>query len=348
MRLLDNLRIIISFLVALSCFSLVVSDVFAAKTDLVILKNGNNITGEVKALELGKLRYSTDDIGTINIEWDEIAGVESKAQFEVELRDARLYFGSLGMSEQEGMLAVVGETGTEEVPLAEVVLITPIKNQVLARFDGSVSLGFNYTKANQIFQLNLGADSFYRGRKYGGSARLNVVNTGQESQEITKKNDLTFNLHRFFSRRWDVTTVLGFEQNSELGLDLRVLLGGGFSRDLILTNLNNLRAGAGILVNREWPSGAEATNNLEGLLGVNYRIYRYDDPETDITTQLMIYPGISDFGRIRINFESKVKWEIYKDFFINLTFYDNFDNRPATAGAAKNDLGVTFGIGWSY
>ena len=42
----------------------------APKTDVVILVNGDRITGEVKALEKGILSYSTDSIGTISIEWE--------------------------------------------------------------------------------------------------------------------------------------------------------------------------------------------------------------------------------------------------------------------------------------
>jgi hypothetical protein len=330
-----------------NCF-LIASKVYAAKTDLVILKNGNHITGEVKSLEFGKLRYSTDDMSTINIQWDKIAGVESKAQFEVELDDTRTFFGSLGISEQEGMLVIVGATWTEEIPMQEVVQITPIEKGFMDRFNGSISFGVNYAKANQLFRLNLAGDSYYRGPKYGGSVQLNAVNTLQQDQETAKKNDLTFNGNRFYAHRWDLAAVLGFEQNSELGLDLRLQLGGGFTRDLILTNANNLRAGAAVMINREWPSGGEPSNNLEGLLGTTYRMFRYDDPERDVTTSLMIYPGLTQWGRIRINFEARARLELFKDFFIDLTFYDNFDNQPATEGAAKNDLGVTFGIGWSY
>ena len=38
---------------------------WAQKTDIVALKNGERITGEVKELKFGKLEYSTDDVETI-------------------------------------------------------------------------------------------------------------------------------------------------------------------------------------------------------------------------------------------------------------------------------------------
>ena len=41
--------------------------VAAPKTDVVVLKNGDKITGEVKTLERGRLEFSTDSMGTVYI-----------------------------------------------------------------------------------------------------------------------------------------------------------------------------------------------------------------------------------------------------------------------------------------
>jgi len=40
----------------------------AAKTDVVVLLNGDRITGEVKELSYGQLKFKTDDMGTLYIE----------------------------------------------------------------------------------------------------------------------------------------------------------------------------------------------------------------------------------------------------------------------------------------
>ena len=39
----------------------------AQKTDVVTLENGDEITGEIKQLDRGKLEYGTDDMGTVEI-----------------------------------------------------------------------------------------------------------------------------------------------------------------------------------------------------------------------------------------------------------------------------------------
>ncbi len=49
----------------------------AAKTDVVVLINGNVVTGEIKSLDFAELRYSTDSMGTASIEWEEIVSLTS-------------------------------------------------------------------------------------------------------------------------------------------------------------------------------------------------------------------------------------------------------------------------------
>ena len=46
----------------LACFS---AQVLAAKTDIIILRNGDHIRGEVKNLASGQLELSTEYMGTV-------------------------------------------------------------------------------------------------------------------------------------------------------------------------------------------------------------------------------------------------------------------------------------------
>ena len=65
------------------------------KTIALILRNGNNITGEIKELKFGKLQYSTDDIGTISVEWDKIVFLHSIRRFEFETKKGDKYLGTV-------------------------------------------------------------------------------------------------------------------------------------------------------------------------------------------------------------------------------------------------------------
>jgi hypothetical protein len=108
----------------------------AARTDVVVLRNGDRITGEVKTLQFGRLQYKTDDIGTINIEGLDVAELTSSSVFEVEITDSTRYVGSLE-SRGNATMAVVGDTGTQVLDHAYVVGIYKLDRGFWKRLDGS-------------------------------------------------------------------------------------------------------------------------------------------------------------------------------------------------------------------
>ena len=88
--------------------------------------------------------------------------------------------------------------------------------------------------------------------------------------------------------------------------------------------------------------------NLDGLLSVRQSYFTYDYPKTDISTSLDVYPGLSQWGRVRLQFDGKIKREIVHDFSVGFTIYDSYDSDPPTADARKNDVGLSLTIGWTF
>jgi hypothetical protein len=62
---------------------------------------------------------------------------------------------------------------------------------------------------------------------------------------------------------------------------------------------------------------------------------------------------LTDFGRVRIEFETRIKYEVLKDFYLGLGLFDKFDSRPPVGndtvnGAIKNDFGIETTINWRF
>ena len=77
----------------------------AEKTDVVVLRNGDRITGEVKELVQGRLELKTDSMETIYIQWDAIAQVTSDQHLEVEMETGEKFFGPLSPAPEAGSRA---------------------------------------------------------------------------------------------------------------------------------------------------------------------------------------------------------------------------------------------------
>jgi len=309
-------KIIVCFILSL----MVISPVFADKVDVVILKNGDYITGEVKSMEFARLIYSTDAMKTLSIEWDDIKYIKAKETFRIEMEDGTDFSGSLDSDSLNQTLIIKFKNYSYQIKFNKVVKITPIKDTFSERVKFSVDLGFSYTKASEVAQLTSNANGSYRSWEFYHQLDFNSIVTTTSDTNTTENIDLRWDTARFF-----------------------------LYKDIFRTNTNLLSGAGGLQITQEWDRDTQgSTTNLEGLLVARHKKFQYDDPEIDWSTTIRVYPSFTTWGRIRANFNTNLKWEIYTDLFWKLTFYDNYDSQPPTEGAAKNDYGVTLSFGWKY
>ena len=320
----------------------------AQKTDIVTLGNGDRITGEVSSLNRGQLQYKTDDQGTIYIEWDKVATGTSTAQFEVGTSDGQRFVGSLG-SEPGRVILVVATTGTERLLMTDVTIITKIGRSFWAKLDGSIDVGFSYTKSSDIAQLNVNTGTLYRSPSF--EARLTASATATQTSDEEGRDDrgtVQASYLRYRGKRWFVGGGAGVETNESLGIKLRSQLSGAVGQRLVNTNRAQLAIGGGLSVNDEHGVDTEPTQNIEAIMTFRTSYYAYDFPKTNIDVSFQYFPSLSDFGRQRIQFDSSFRRELWKDVFLAVNVFDTFDSQPPSADADKNDVGVVLSFGWSY
>jgi hypothetical protein len=178
-----------------------------------------------------------------------------------------------------------------------------------------------------------------------GSATL-TARDGDEGRDDRAAVDLSY--VRYRGPRWFISGTTRLDSNESLGLVLRSQVGAVAGQRLVNTNHAQFEVGAGFAVNDERAVDAAATQNVEGVLGLKSSYYTYDRPKTQFDTSFQYYPSLSSWGRQRLQLDTAVKRELWKDFFVSLTVYDTFDSAPPQPESARNDLGVSFSIGWSY
>ena len=328
---------------------------FAQKTDVLVLQNGDRITGEVKGLSRGKLDYNTDDAGRPSIEWVKVNRLTSSHYFEVEVASGAKYFGRLAETGRDGAIVVkLDRADTLAVP--NVVRISPLNAAFLQRVTAYLDLGFSYAKANEATTFNMDAEIEYRGSRYGSSIYVESYAQGQEDVATTTRNTGELQGTYYLPDRWSIVGLAQAEQNDELNLALRLTLGGGASRIFHQSNTGELAAAAGLVVTRERfqpaeddPAAAEEEQtNLEGLLYGQWDAFRYDTPKLDFSTSLSLYPSLSTLGRVRGELAMRIKYEVFRDFNVGLKFTDTFDSDPPEETASTNDFISSVTIGWSY
>jgi len=321
----------------------------APKTDIVVFTNGDRLTGEVKSLERGRLRFKTDATDTISIEWDDVAYLSSDQNIQIETTDGARYLGSIRRAESEFTTIIETQSGPVELGSSSVVLMTPIEERGVSRIDGDVTAGYSFAKASEIKQLHFGLDMNYRTETRIISLQADATTSDSADNESSQRESVDLTYRRLFPNRWLAGAVVSLNRNDELGLDLRTSVGAGGGRILKQSNSANLSLEGGLLFSREnVAGGVPSEETWEAYTSLAWGWFRYDTPELDLTTQLQIIPNLTDSGRVRGEFDISLRWEFIEDIFWELSFYDSYDSDPVIVGAEKNDYGVNTSLGWDF
>jgi hypothetical protein len=322
---------------------------WAQDEDIVVFDNGDRLTGEVKSLERGLLRFKTGAAGTISIEWDNVAHLSSTQNIQVETIEGLRYLGALYRSAKVFVVTVETESGPIELDASRVVKMSPIEETVDGRLDGDIYAGYSFTKATEVKQVNAGFNVDYRTelRIYSLTVDATLSDTGAEksSQRINGTLEYT----RLWQNRWLTNGILNLTRNDELGIDLRTWLGVGGGRIVAQSNESALIVDAGLALSRENVAGGNASeDSLEAYGRIRWDWFHYDFPELDLASTFIVFPSLTESGRVRGDFDITFRWEFIEDLSWRLSFYDSFDSNTNDPEAASNDYGVNTSLSWEF
>src|SRR5262249_50035658 len=152
------------------------------------LRNGDQLTCEIKNLQQARLSISTDPLGSASVHWGEVLGVASPRDFEITLSSGDRYYGSLGRTTVAGEAALMdGGTTITSVSLGDVTTVVPIGSRFWSRMDGNVDVGFSLAQANLETHLTLNGSTTYRSSKSRIASSLASQLTSREDADQTSR-----------------------------------------------------------------------------------------------------------------------------------------------------------------
>lgn len=340
-------RIYVALVSVLFVFS--IPGISNAAPDVLIIDNGDRLTGELKSLERGKLRFDTDATGVIPVEWDNVATVQSNQNVQVETADGSRYLGRLLPGADSGQLIVSTATGQVSLDLVDVVLMATIETETLDRLDGRVSVGYNFSRASKVQQFQLGLDMDFRTETKIIGMDADASLSDSEDNEASTRTSLDLQYTRLHSNRWLSGGILRFNSNDELGLNSRTSLGVGGGRILRQTNSTTLQLIGGLQGSREsLAGGLEREDTAEAFLTLTWDWFRYDSPQLDLSTRFQVIPNLTNTGRVRSEVDITFSWEMITDLYWQLSYYRSSDSENVVPDAPRIDYGVSTSLGYSF
>ncbi len=320
-------------------------------TDVVEVTNGDRFTGDVSRLQRGDLSFSTPSAGTISINWTDVVRLTSTQMLDVELASGERFIGTLS-SPSAGQLVVtpapgsVGAAGpSRTIDMAAVVRITPIGLDFVARTTGAIDFGITFTQANEATAYALVAEAANRTRQYETEAGINSWLSRRSDAATLSRNRFELDVRRLLPNRWYAFGLFEAQQDDELDLDWRVLVGGGAGRRLVQSNEMFLAVEGGIDYDAERYAGAGSTDHAAEIFGgVEWDWFGLSG--TDVAAMAKTYFSLAR-PRMRLELEADLRRDMAWSLHWALNVFESFDSDPP-ADQRRSNLGLSLGLGWSF
>jgi hypothetical protein len=326
------------------------------KTDMIVMNNGDRLTGEIKGLNSGTLSVSFDYIlGTSSVDWTKVDHLESKQLFIVKTQDGLVYTGTLRTVQSPGerpILVEISEASNQSVTLehSKIINMTETSTSFRQRFNGQITSGVSYSKGNQATQYNFSSSLEYLRERWAAQANYNSSLAASTGSTVSTRNAIDLFSNRLLRRNnWFYAGVGGFLQSSEQGIDLQTNLGGGIGRYLKNTD----RTSIWLLGGLEWQNtrysqsfGQQGTQDVAAaLIKGQAKFFVFD--KTNLTINGAVIPALTQAGRVYTNTSATYYVKLFGGLNWNLSFYGNWDNKPPQ-NFSGSDYGITSGLGWSF
>ena len=326
------------------------------KSDVIVMKNGDRLTCEIKGLNSGVLYVSLDYIlGTSSVQWSKVDHLVSSQLFIVKTESGLVYTGTLSAAELPGdrpmkIEVVVSPETKVTIERTQIVKMEQTSQKFWQRFNGDINLGVIYSKGNQSTQFSLNSAVQSPRERWSAQASYSSTLASSTGVNASTRNQVNYNGQRLL--RWNNWFYEGmgiFLQSSEQDIKLQTTLGGGIGR--YLKNTNN--AQISLLGGLSWQDTAyRATTEPQGnqslvaaLVAGDMRFFRFN--KTSIDLSAVVLPALSQPGRVHVNTNASYYIKLFSNLTWNISFYGNWDTRPP-ANFSGSDYGTSSGLGWTF
>jgi len=342
-----HLKCRLNKLVLFTLFVLITPTIFAQK-DTVVTSTGNILDGEFISMKLGVLTFDTDYADSeFKIEWEKVSGISTREMVVIYTKSGARLVGKLtlplGKAKETDLII---DQDSIHLSLEDIVEVRVVEEKFMNRLQVYLDAGYSYTKANRNQQISIDVKVNYQTQRWLLAGDFNKVGTYQEnaSESSRTSGSSTFS----YSLKGHLFALAGEEilKNTQQKLDLRATTKLGLGYYLFRTNQWYLGAGMGMAHSYEKYGGDTPVSdgNFEGLAMIDLNVY--DVGDLDFGTKLAFYPGLNTKG-VRLNSEFSVKYDLPLDFYIKVSYTNNFDSNPGI-DVSKSDFVFQTSIGWEW
>jgi putative salt-induced outer membrane protein YdiY len=309
---------------------------------VVVLKNGDRITGRIVKMEKQRLEIDPPFSDIIKIKWEDVQSITSERPMSVKL------YGEIDLPENVGeqrldriIVYTLGEEGA--IRLEDVRAINFAEND----YRGYISAGGNQSSGNSETEaLNVSGNLIYR-RLEHRYILDGKYNRGQaEGKDTANNGSFSVKYDYFLARRVYVGAIDLVESDQFQNLSVRNTSGLLLGYDLLDREHHNLSIGAGPAAVYQDFTTEPATITPSTTWTMRYEfMIRGDDVVIFLKSQ-----GFKDLGHgsaTRVNSDQGIRVKITQNWRVNVEYDLRYNSLPVE-GRKTVDTNIIFGFSYDF
>lgn len=315
-----------------------------ATADVLVLNNGDRITGDVKHIWDDKVTVEPEYADAFDVDLDAIAHIESDRELQVTLEDGYDGTGTLAGAADGGEQVLQTPEGPRTIQLADIFEIEEPEDYIdwNSHVDFSSSLNRGNTDSENT---KLRADGMYKRGDHRHRGEL-IFYREKLSGVQTQSNDLyVYDYNWLFNDPWFFSAELSYETDPIIELDHRVTVSAGIGYDIWKTPRKELsvKLGAGY---QDEEISQMANESAVAVWALRFR-HEFFSGDMSVFHNHTISTNLS--GRDNTIFKSStgLNYEITDLLYSSIALAYDYETDPVET-AEPEDVSLLLGLGFEF
>jgi putative salt-induced outer membrane protein YdiY len=316
----------------------------AASADVLVLKNGDQITGEISRIWDSEVTIEPDYADEFSVDIEAIEYIKSDRQFEIELNDGREVIATLAGGDEQGRQVL----DTEDEPVAVALQDLFELDEPEEDFDWSSNIELSATLNSgntDSFNSKVRADGLVRKNDHRHLGELTFSKEETDGVVSQDQDRFQYDYNWLFRDPWFFSTQFTFERDPIIDLQSRYILSAGIGRDIWNTprRFLSMQLGAGGQ-EEEIAQASESSAVLTWSLR-----YRQDfiGDSLELYHNHFISHNVSGRENTVFRTTTGLRYEITDLLYANLSMDYDYETDPADI-ATNEDIAILFGLGAEF
>ena len=312
--------------------------------DILVLKNGDRITGEIKQIWDGEITIEPEYSDEFNVDVPAVEHIISEREFEIEFEDGREIVATMPGADAEGNQILESDDETLAVPVAALFELDEPEDYY--DWDSHVDFTADLNKGNtDTFDTQLRADGMYKHGDHRHRGEITFLRKEVSSVPTQERDLYTYSYNWLFRDPWFLAGGATYESDPIAELDGRTTISAGLGRDIWDSARRTLNFSLSAGYQNEKLAMVTRDNAVASwVLRFSYDLFG-DDMEVFHNHTIMT--NVSGRTNTKYDTSTGLRYEITDLLYANVTLNADYETDPAD-GVENEDIAFLVGVGLEF